>query len=40
MLPIRDENPSGIRPVVSYTIIAINVIALLLELIFGDRIIY
>ena len=40
MLPIRDENPSGIRPVVSYTIIAINVIAFLLELIFGDRIIY
>ncbi len=40
MLPIRDENPSGIRPMVSYAIIAINFMVFLLELVLGNKIIY
>ncbi len=38
MFPIRDENPSGIRPTVTYALIAANVIAFLWELVYGlDR---
>lgn len=31
MLPIRDENPSYVRPLVSYSLIAINVMVFILE---------
>ncbi len=31
MLPIRDENPSYVRPLISYSLIAINIVIFILE---------
>ncbi|HDD69242.1 MAG TPA: rhomboid family intramembrane serine protease [Candidatus Korarchaeota archaeon] len=35
MFPLRDENPSGIRPVVTYSLIVINVLCFLWQLTVG-----
>ncbi len=35
MFPIRDENPSGVRPVVTYLLIAVNTLVFLWELTYG-----
>ncbi|RLG45723.1 MAG: rhomboid family intramembrane serine protease [Thermoproteota archaeon] len=35
MMPIRDENPSGITPAVTYALIAINVLVFFWQLIYG-----
>ena len=41
MFPIRDENPSGVRPTVTYALIIVNTVVFLWELAYGlERAVY